>query len=126
MKLTPLSNDDLTVIQTQLIDKQELLLKRKHELVIEDPFSNPDRLNDNAAIDTEAAEQFGHDTISAIGSEVDVMLAEIKKALDSITRGDYGVCLRCMKAIEPKRLLINPTAELCSTCQHTQQLSDAT
>ena len=37
----------------------------------------------------------------------------IKKALDSINNGTYGVCLLCGKKIELDRLNANPAAKTC-------------
>jgi DnaK suppressor protein len=34
-----------------------------------------------------------------------------------IEKGEYGICTRCGKPIEPERLEIKPDATLCIECQ---------
>jgi RNA polymerase-binding transcription factor DksA len=50
-------------------------------------------------------------------SDVELMqLHRVQAALDRLDSGTYGVCLRCRKPIEPRRLRILPEAERCATC----------
>lgn len=104
-------------IRDFLQKKEQQLLKRRAQLIKEDPFSDPERLNDNAAVDTEAAEQFGHANVSAIRKEIDTALIRVKKALSRIKIGKYGVCEDCGKMIDTKRLTINPAASYCVECE---------
>jgi DnaK suppressor protein len=106
------------------LTKQEKTLKdRKVALSAEDPFTDPDRLNDNAAIDTEANEQFGHQRIEAIRKEVDKTLINVRKALTKIKLGKYGLCEGCKKMIVTERLAVEPTARFCMDCQKKQAVS---
>jgi DnaK suppressor protein len=41
---------------------------------------------------------------------------DIKKALDKIEKGKYGVCEICQNNIEDKRLEANPSARTCEAC----------
>ncbi len=41
---------------------------------------------------------------------------EIKRALDRLAKGDYGVCEICGKPIEEARLELLPYTTLCSKC----------
>lgn len=107
----------ITKIKTYLEDKQKQTEKRLEELKKEDPFSDPARLTDNAASDTEAKEEFGHETISAIQMELSRGLVRIRKALTKIKIGKYGTCENCGKMIDTDRLAIMPTAELCVACE---------
>lgn len=43
-------------------------------------------------------------------------LEQINAALQRIERGDYGVCVKCGKEIDPKRLDAEPTALTCVDC----------
>lgn len=43
-------------------------------------------------------------------------LEQINAALQRIDRGDYGVCPKCGKEIDPKRLDAEPTAITCMDC----------
>ena len=44
-------------------------------------------------------------------------LREINDAQDRLIDGGYGVCLECGDRIEPRRLVVNPAASLCISCQ---------
>lgn len=44
------------------------------------------------------------------------MTQKINAALSRINNGDYGNCKNCDLEINPKRLEVDPTAELCIAC----------
>ena len=44
-------------------------------------------------------------------------LREINDAQDRLIDGGYGMCLECGDRIEPRRLVVNPAASLCISCQ---------
>lgn len=111
----------LKPIQNYLEKQKKKLEKRKKDLEKEDPFNDVSRLNDNAANDTEAAEEAGHERISALKKEIDKTLIRIRKTLTRIKLGKYGLCTSCGKMIDTDRLAINPTAELCISCQKKQK-----
>lgn len=106
----------LKPIQSYLKNQEKKLKSRKKELEKEDPFNNTDRLMDNAASDTDAAEGVGHERVSALKREIDKSLIRIRKTLTRIKLGRYGLCSKCGKMINTDRLAINPTAELCVDC----------
>lgn len=57
------------------------------------------------------------ETIFHLLSEREVQeLQHIKDALHRIEKGTYGICRMCGKEIDPDRLEIVPTAELCERC----------
>jgi len=107
----------LQPLKDYLIREQKRLLDRKKRLEKEDPFSDPERTNDNAAIDTDVAEQVGHERVSTIKEEVDKALINVRKTLTKIKLGRYGICSNCGKMINTDRLAINPTADLCIKCE---------
>ena len=107
----------LKPIQDFLENKEKSLKKRKKDLEKEDPFTDTTRLMDNAAIDTEAAEEAGHERISALKQEIDKTLIRIKKTLTRIKLGHYGLCPGCKKMIDTDRLAMDPTAEYCIKCE---------
>lgn len=106
----------LKPVQVYLKKQERKLKNRKKELEKEDPFSNTDRLMDNAASDTDAAEGVGHERVSALKMEIDKSLIRIRKTLTRIRLGKYGLCAKCGKMIDTDRLAINPTAEHCMEC----------
>ena len=70
----------------------------------------------HAATDARAAGRFGHERSVAVGSELDKMLINVKKALANIKIGKYGLCENCGKMIDTDRLAIDPTASVCVEC----------
>ena len=48
---------------------------------------------------------------------LETRLREINDAQDRLLDGNYGMCLECGDRIEPRRLLVNPAASLCLSCQ---------
>jgi len=107
----------LKPVQDYLKKREQKLRKRKKELAKEDPFRNTDGLMDNAASDTEAAEEIGHERVFVLKKEIDKNLIRIRKTLTRIKLGKYGLCAQCGKMIDTDRLAINPTAEYCMKCR---------
>lgn len=88
--------------------------KRKKQITKEDPFKDPSRVNDNAAPDIEADEQFGHARTSAIKTELNRGMVQIRKALTRVRIGKYGICEECGQMIDTDRLIAFPEATLCA------------
>ncbi len=97
------------------------LEKRKKELTQEDPFSDKSRLEDNAAVDADAAERTGHMQVSAIKLALDRSMIQIHKALTRIRIGKYGICERCGKMIDTDRLMIMPETTVCVGCERKRE-----
>ena len=87
----------------------------------QDPFSDPDRLIDNAASDTEAKEESSHERMEALEKELKVHMAEIEETLTRIKKGIYGKCVSCGKMIDTDRLAIKPTAFFCVDCERKRE-----
>jgi DnaK suppressor protein len=104
----------LTPVANFLTARLHTLEKRKKEISKEDPFSDPSRVDDNAAPDTEADEQFGHARTSAIKTEITKNIIGIRKALTRIKIGKYGTCEECGQMIDTARLIAFPEATLCA------------
>lgn len=96
------------------------LEKRKKSLSMEDPYKDPSRLNDNA-IDTDAAEQFGHLRVSAMKKMLDRTIIQVRKALTRIKVGKYGVCETCGSFIDTDRLMILPETTVCINCEKKKE-----
>lgn len=110
----------LTPVQKHLKKEEEKLKNQKKSLDKEDPFNIDDRVLDNAAVDADAAEEVGHERVSALKKEIDRNLIRIRKALTRIKLGNYGLCSICGKMIDTDRLAANPTADKCIVCQNRQ------
>ncbi|HUW21726.1 MAG TPA: TraR/DksA C4-type zinc finger protein [Candidatus Bathyarchaeia archaeon] len=104
-------------IRDFLSRKEKKLIKRKKTLTKEDPFTDVSRLADNAAPDTEAAEQTSHARVSAMKRELDRNLIQVRKALTRLKLGKYGICEKCGQMIDTERLMIRPEATTCVKCE---------
>lgn len=111
----------LEPVRSFLAGEAKKLEKRRQELTKTDPFSDPRRVVDNAASDTEAAEQTGHEQVSALKEQVNRRLIQVHKALTRIKIGKYGICEKCSKMIDTDRLMIMPEATLCAECAKKSQ-----
>lgn len=108
-------SDILEDIRKHLEKEKKRVITRIDELSHQDPFSNPDRANDNAASDSEANEESSHDRFAALVAELTVQREAIDAALMRIRSGSYGFCSVCRAMIDTDRLAILPTATLCLT-----------
>ncbi len=104
-------------LKSYLEQKQKDTEHRLADLKEEDPFSDPDRLTDIAASDSEAKAEFGHFTVAAAQNELNKTLIRVRKTLTKIKIGKYGICEKCGKMIDTDRLAAMPTAELCVSCE---------
>jgi RNA polymerase-binding transcription factor DksA len=111
----------LNEIRKHLEEEKRSLEQRIDELVKQDPFSDPDRLTDNAASDRDADEESSHDRFAAIVEELKVKRGHIDDALLRVSEGTYGFCTQCTNMIDTDRLTVLPTAELCRTCEEKKK-----
>lgn len=111
----------LNSIYQNLIKLKKSREKRISSLKLQDPFSDPDRLNDNAASDTEAKEESSHERMEALEKELKRNLEEINLTLEKIKKGTYGKCQNCGKMIDSERLAIKPTALYCVECERKKE-----
>lgn len=107
----------LAPIRDFLSREERRLLRRKADLTKQDPFEDVRRVSDNAATDTDAVEQAGHERIEAMKKEVERKLIQIRKALTRIRIGKYGICEKCSQMIDTDRLMIMPEATVCVACE---------
>lgn len=86
-----------------------------------DPFKNESRTTDNAALDTEAEEQFGHAMTSAMKSQLTRRIIQTRKALGRVKIGKYGICEDCGNIIDTDRLMVYPEATRCIKCEQKKK-----
>lgn len=113
--------DVLEDLRVHLESEKTRLHSRIDELSKQDPFMDTDRVNENAASDTEANEESKHDQYSALIDQLKVQLGAIDSALIHIGNGSYGFCTNCGDMIDTDRLAIVPTATLCLSCEQGKQ-----
>lgn len=107
----------LSDIRAHLLKEKEKTTDRIAQLVAQDPFSDLERTNDNAASDRDANEESSHDRFAAMLEEERAHLSDISVALARIEEGTYGYCTNCKQLIDTDRLAILPTATLCLSCE---------
>jgi RNA polymerase-binding transcription factor DksA len=112
----------LKPLNSFLKNEEVKLKKRRKDLDAEDPFLDSDRVNDNAAVDTDAKEEEGHERVAALRLEIDKTLISIRKTLTKIKVGKYGLCENCGQLIDTDRLAVNPTATYCINCAKKNDL----
>lgn len=100
-----------------LKEQLERLKANKRKIDESDPFKGDARVDDNAALDTEAEEQFGHAMTSALKDQIDRRIIQTRKALSRIKIGKYGVCEVCGQMIDTDRLMVYPEATKCIKCE---------
>lgn len=113
----------LSPIGKFLVSQVKNLEHRDKELTQEDPFSDTERIINNASPDSDAAEQFGHARSEAIKQEIHRKLIQTRKALSRIKIGKYGICESCNQMIDTDRLVIYPEATLCVSCERKKEKS---
>lgn len=102
-------------IKILLERKAKEIEKQIQELKKQDPFFVEGRLTENEPTE-DAMEQEGHSRVQALVRQLEKTLLEIKKALKRISIGKYGICAKCGRAIEQKRLEVLPMTTFCSEC----------
>lgn len=107
-----------------LLHQREILLKEENRTISqietlkkEDPFSDPDHVSDNAAIDTDVREQVGHETVVAQIKDFEKHLEAIRQAILRIEKKKYGQCEKCDSYIPLERVKIVPEARYCIECE---------
>lgn len=115
--MTNLPSDLPNAARIKLESEKKQIQTRIRELSVQDPFSDPDRINDNASSDGEASEESSHDRFAAMIEELEIRVTEIDQALERIATGTYGLCMNCRTVISQDRLEVLPTASLCVKCE---------
>ncbi len=108
----------LKEFQEQLENEKEQLEARLKNLTAPEGVLNemPDfggEINDES-IEADQIEEIGN--VLALKQILENNLKNINEALERIKNGTYGICRRCQKEIEMKRLRVEPAATLCSKC----------
>lgn len=104
----------------RLKDMVTELQTRINELSLQDPFTDYERVNDNAA-ETDADEEASHDRVKAQIDELTDQLTRVKQAIGRVDEGTYGLCINCHHRIGAERLQIIPETALCIVCESRQE-----
>ena len=106
---------EIQVLQQQLTNDLELEQKDQRDgLNLINPSGVMDR-GEEAAV---AGQQFSNlSHVTRLTEEI----RECHHALQRIDEGDYGCCAACGEEIELNRLMANPVALLCVSCQSREE-----
>lgn len=74
----------------------------------------PNRENGN--MEEEADEAQEYDNLLSLEHNLELRLKDINQALEKIENNKYGVCEKCGKEIDEKRLQACPEAKFCMDC----------
>ncbi len=107
---------NLKKITTTVEKQRNIILSKLKRLRSEDPFRSEDR---SLIVEpgTDANVLFGHERVVILEQRLKKDLKEIEAALKKIKNGTYGICERCKKPIEPKRLEVKEMAVYCLKCE---------
>src|ERR671911_668138 len=92
---------------------------REHSNHVRDDQAAALELSDDGVMDPADLSLMDHNKELALqlGDRESQMVADIDQALMRIKEGSYGVCTRCGKPIDERRLEAVPTARLDAECQ---------
>lgn len=69
----------------------------------------------------DATEVFEQERSAGMRRDQEILLDQVKDALQRIENGTYGFCQRCGRAIDTARLRALPTASLCYECKAREE-----
>ncbi len=70
----------------------------------------------SSALERAADEVEEYSTLLPIEHSLELKLKNIGLALEKIKKGGYGICEKCGKKIDEKRLKVHPEARFCLKC----------
>jgi DnaK suppressor protein len=106
-----MSKLNLKDLKKRLTDERTLLIEKLkgNDLSVDDA-ETPDPVD-------LAVRNYSKNVMLAVSENESRQLTEVDEALLRIEDEEYGTCLNCEKAINPKRLQAIPWARFCLDCQ---------
>lgn len=115
---------NIKALKGRVESQRDTIIAKIKRLKREDPFATEDR----ALIvepGTDASALFGHEKTMVLENQLKRDLKEIETAIGKIKKGTYGMCERCGKAIDAKRLEVKPAAIYCLKCERELEKKSA-
>ena len=110
-ELTPERIEQLRVALIDLRGELERLMKATREgtraVDLDEPIGRLTRMDAIQQQNVAAANRRSHD----------IRLQQVRQALSTIERGEYGLCRRCEDPISYRRLVARPESPYCLPCQ---------
>lgn len=72
---------------------------------------------ENGSMEEEADEAQEYDNLLSLEHSLELKLQDVNSALEKIRKGNYGVCEKCGKKLDIKRLEACPEAKICIKCK---------
>ncbi|MEK7664716.1 MAG: TraR/DksA family transcriptional regulator [Patescibacteria group bacterium] len=72
---------------------------------------------ENGSMEEEADEAQEYDNLLSLEHSMELKLQDVNLALEKIKKGNYGICERCGKKLDIKRLEACPEAKICIKCK---------
>lgn len=109
---------DEVAVRRRLIEEHDRLQRDIYDatggdgaVVLTEPFSDAGGLVSDQA--DEAGAITDSERTRALVRNAQLLLAQVNAALERLDKGSYGICARCGKEIDPRRLERLPYATLC-------------
>jgi DnaK suppressor protein len=80
-------------------------------------FPHYDGESGSGSLERASDEVEEYEVLRSIEQNLEVKLRDINLALEKIKKGNYGICEKCKKEIELKRLEAIPETRFCKNCK---------
>lgn len=112
---------DLAEIKQLLLTEKKNLEEELSKFAKKNP-QNPDdyetQFEDIGKDETDSSSEVASYSLNlTLEKTLEKSLRDVNKALDRITKKNYGICQYCKQEIDVKRLKARPTSSACVTCK---------
>ena len=119
-------NKDLLSELKVALEKEKLAIEKELESFAEKDSTikgnwDTKRINtEDTDMEEKADEMEEYDNLLSLEHSLELKLKDVNLALEKIKTGGYGVCEKCDKEIEEKRLQVCPEAKFCMKCNEAK------
>ena len=113
-----MNKQEIDYFQTMLQDELDALLAKAGVAVVE--LIGSDYTNEADPLDR-ATEEASRNSQLRIRGRESRLIAKIKKSLQAIDEGSYGICEDCEEPIAIARLKARPVTSYCISCKTKQE-----
>jgi len=115
MKITDIKHfEEKLKAELGIVEKELRTVGQRNPSNPADWEAKPDKMDVMPADSNEVADTIeSYEENTGILKQLEIRFNEIKKAIDKISNGTYGVCEVSGEPIEPERLEANPAATTC-------------
>ena len=99
------------------IEKQLESFAKKDTKLSEDWDTKFPKFDGETGFETKAEEVEEYERLLPVEYALELKLKEIERALEKMKKEEYGICEKCKREIEEKKLRANPATRYCSKCK---------